>query len=73
MATVESLRLRLNPAALLRGAVRVESLILVEPVMRLQEFEDGRVNWRFGGKPDGAKPPKARVRYAKRPRCASTA
>lgn len=56
MATVESLRLRLNPAALLRGAVRVESLILVEPVMRLQEFEDGRVNWRFGGKRDSAKP-----------------
>lgn len=58
MATVEAVRLRLAPAALLGGAVRIRSLILVKPRVHLQTFEDGHGNWEFqaAGAPTPAAP-----------------
>ncbi|WP_142848116.1 AsmA family protein [Telmatospirillum sp. J64-1] len=53
MATVEALRLRLSALPLLRGDVEVESLVLVNPLVRLEQLADGRVNWDFSPPENG--------------------
>ncbi len=58
MATLEALKVRLSLLPLLRGQVRVTSLVLDSPVVHLQRLPDGRANWQFepqaaAGAPDG--------------------
>ncbi|MHA1107813.1 MAG: AsmA family protein, partial [Alphaproteobacteria bacterium] len=55
MAQLKSLSVRIKFAPLLRGRVEVESITLVDPVIRLEALEDGRVNWDFAP-PEAAKP-----------------
>jgi uncharacterized protein involved in outer membrane biogenesis len=47
MASFESLEVRVAPAALLGGNVRVETVKLVRPTVLLERLADGRVNWDF--------------------------
>lgn len=51
MVTLDSLRVRLDPLPLLTGKVKVGSIILEQPVIRLEKLSDGRSNWDFQ-KPD---------------------
>lgn len=55
MAQLKSLGVRIRFAPLLRGRVEVESITLVDPVIRLEKLADGRVNWEFAP-PEKAKP-----------------
>lgn len=48
MVTVKALRLRLAFGPLLSGDIRVETLVLEEPVVSLEELPQGRRNWEFG-------------------------
>ncbi|MDP6427142.1 MAG: AsmA family protein [Rhodospirillales bacterium] len=50
MATLKRLEVHVALAPLLSGAVRVQSVKLIEPVVRLEILEDGRNNFTF--KPD---------------------
>lgn len=61
MVTLKRLEVHVALAPLLSGAVRVQSVKLIEPVVRLEILEDGRNNFTFKpGKPGGSarsKPP----------------
>lgn len=52
MARIGALRVAVDIADLVQGAVRVRSVRVVEPVILLERLEDGRVNWTF--EPAGA-------------------
>lgn len=56
MAELESLKVRVALLPLIQGNVQVESVVLVEPVIRLQVLADGTRNWEFTrpGAPDEA-------------------
>lgn len=54
MATLKELVLRLQVLPLLVGEVKVDSFVLVEPVIHLEIDNKGRPNWQFDGAP-GAK------------------
>lgn len=45
MVYVKSLEVRVSLSALLSGAIQVDSVNLVEPVVRLEKLADGRGNW----------------------------
>lgn len=47
MAELKSLKVRVAFLPLLQGNVQVESVVLVEPVIRLQVLADGTKNWEF--------------------------
>lgn len=47
MVSLKSLGVRIKFAPLLRGRIEVESVTLVDPVIRLEKLADGRVNWDF--------------------------
>lgn len=47
MVSLKSLGVRIKFAPLLRGRIEVESVTLVDPVIRLEKLADGRVNWEF--------------------------
>ncbi|MBF0307887.1 MAG: AsmA family protein, partial [Alphaproteobacteria bacterium] len=48
MVTLRSLRLELALAPLFAGEVRIVSLVLVEPVIQLEETASGQRNWELG-------------------------
>ncbi|MBF0394589.1 MAG: AsmA family protein, partial [Alphaproteobacteria bacterium] len=50
MVTLRSLRLELALAPLFSGEVRIVSLVLVEPVIQLEETASGQRNWELGEK-----------------------
>jgi uncharacterized protein involved in outer membrane biogenesis len=50
MARVQQIDFTLNPLALLRKTIRVESLILTEPRLTLEQDSKGRNNWTFPAK-----------------------
>jgi AsmA protein len=50
MATLKSLLVQLQVWPLLSGEIKVDSFVLVEPVIHLEVDEDGRANWDFGEK-----------------------
>lgn len=58
MAELKSLKVRVALLPLLQGNVQVESVVLVEPVIRLQVLADGTRNWTFTrpGAPEAAEP-----------------
>jgi AsmA protein len=51
MATLKQLVLRLQVLPLLALDVKVDSFVLVEPVIHLEVDKEGRPNWRFDGTP----------------------
>ncbi|MEQ8354856.1 MAG: AsmA family protein [Kiloniellaceae bacterium] len=51
MVQLEELRVRVALLPLLSGTVRVESVTLVKPQVRLEVLPDGRANWDFAGAP----------------------
>ena len=48
MATLKSLLIELEVVPLLSGQVKVDSFVLVEPVIHLEVDKDGKANWDFG-------------------------
>ena len=48
MAKLKSLEVRISLGPLLGGAVEVETVRMVDPVIELERTADGRVNWEFG-------------------------
>ena len=59
MVRLKSLRVRIRLAPLLQGRVEVESVTLVEPVIRLETLAGGRANWEFS--PPGTQTSAART------------
>lgn len=51
MVTLDQLLIQLQIWPLLSGEVKVDSFVLVEPVIHLEIDENGRVNWDFAGEP----------------------
>ncbi|HSR73039.1 MAG TPA: AsmA family protein, partial [Kiloniellales bacterium] len=49
MATLETLLIQLQVWPLLSGEVKVDSFVLVEPVINLEVAENGTPNWRLAG------------------------
>ncbi len=50
MATLKSLLVQLQVWPLLSGEIKVDSFVLIEPVIHLEVDEGGRANWDFGEK-----------------------
>jgi AsmA protein len=50
MATLKSLLVQLQVWPLLSGEIKVDSFVLIEPVIHLEVDGDGRANWDFGKK-----------------------
>jgi AsmA protein len=50
MMTLKSLLVQLQVWPLLSGEIKVDSFVLIEPVIHLEVDEDGRANWDFGDK-----------------------
>ncbi|RBI74499.1 AsmA family protein [Roseovarius sp. TE539] len=48
MIEAESLKVGVDPVALMSGDVRITGLEAVDPVIRLERAADGRVNWELG-------------------------
>ena len=48
MIEAESLKVGVDPVALISGDVRITGLEAVDPVIRLERAADGRVNWELG-------------------------
>jgi len=48
MARLGSLRVKVDPWALISGNLKVQSFVLQEPVIQLAVNKDGTPNWRFG-------------------------
>jgi AsmA protein len=51
MAALKQLVLRLQVLPLLSGEIKVDSFVLVEPVIHLEVDKKGRPNWQFAGAP----------------------
>lgn len=49
--SVGALQIHVALAPLLQGRIKVASVTLKDPVIRLEQFADGRNNWTFGEKP----------------------
>lgn len=63
MLAAQSLKVGVDPLALLRGDIRITGLEAVEPAIYLERARDGRVNWEIGvdgvapsGQSDGTAP-----------------
>lgn len=56
MVSLKSLRVLIKLAPLLQGRIEVESIVLVDPIIRLETLAGGRVNWEFAP-PEQKKPP----------------
>ncbi|MFW8594563.1 AsmA family protein [Cribrihabitans neustonicus] len=63
----ERLTIAMEPAALLRGDVRITGLSAVLPHLNLETREDGTGNWQFGSSPGRAAEPDADAGSAARP------
>ena len=48
MATLKDLVIELQVAPLLSGEVKVDSFVLIDPVIHLEVDKDGKANWDFG-------------------------
>lgn len=68
MMTAQSLKVGVDPIAMLKGDIRITGLEAVNPEIRLERAADGRVNWEIGvegvapsGQSDGAAPAQSRA------------
>lgn len=59
MASLTSLEVKIALAPLLTGKVKVDTVRLVKPVIRLERLADGRVNWDFKTPDAGTAPAQA--------------
>lgn len=51
MASLEKLVLKLQVWPILSGQIKIDSFVMVEPVIHLEVDENGRANWDFAAKP----------------------
>jgi len=64
MVTLESLLVQLQIWPLLSGEIKVDSFVLVAPVIHLEVDEKGRANWDFGGRERHEKAERAEIAAA---------